>query len=575
MLNPPQGIVTFAGIQGLPFLDFNFTLTHGRSPNVFSIQIPPQPGGRLIQGGSVVITYGGQRVEFRSCKVDTVDAVRTNEGFEVWTLNILDRRWKWAFGEISGYYNVRRGGGIVDQTRKSARELCLLCLDAMGEQRPDVSAIPNDQFPEVEWDYANPSEALARLCDEVGCRIVLGLDDRVRLNKAGVGRPLPRGGTALEDALTLNPPERPDELRFVGDRTLRQADFKLEAVAEDTDGSIKLLSDVSYAPRDRGIHRDGNKWALADLDAFECVEEKHRERAKQNAYRKYRIVVPIRVPAPDGNIRVADINELLPIENDLLETEVVHGEERRKPAVVWGVYAMHDAGVLNSNEVRDPDRPDRFTGDLERHPDSIYHRGFKIDARLGIVEFSEPVFMWETARRRFDGESIDESYMMPAEIHLRVAFGIRQKDTSAWTHFEIARRSPQRRFGTKPEYVKVPDVPLTYRWDARRGRWIDNLREYRDAAKTYLDEHERRYETDTPQGMTWPGIVAVQPDGAIQQVTWSITERGTTTRATRNLEEILVGKSYKERRLDEVTAEAVKRRLLAARHEAERLGRGK
>lgn len=575
MLNPPQGIVTFAGIQGLPFLDFNFTLTHGRSPNVFSIQIPPQPGGRLVQGGTVAIIYGGWRVEFRGCKVDSVDTVRTNEGFEVWTLNILDRRWKWAFGEISGYYNVRRAGAVVPQTRKSARELCELCLDAMGEQRYDVAAIPNDQYPEVEWNYVNPSEALARLCDEVGCRIVLGLDDRVRLRKAGVGRQLPRGGTALEDALTLNPPERPDELVFVGDRILWQADFKLEAVAEDTDGTIKLLSDVSYAPREHDIHRDGNKWALADLEAFEAVEEKHRERAKQNAYRKYRLVLPITVPLPARNLRVEDINRLLPIESDLIETEIVSGEERRQPAVVWGVYAMHDAGVLNSNEVRDPDRPDRFEGDLERHPDSIYHRGFKVDTRLGIVEFSEPVFRWKSKRRTVDDESIDEPYMMPAEIHLRVAFGVRLEDTAAWIHYELRRHSPERRFGTRPEYVKVPDAPLTYRWDARRGRWIDNLAEYRRTANTYLDEYERRYEIDTPQGMTWPGIVAVEPDGAIQQVTWSITERGTTTRATRNLEEILVGKSYKERRLDEVTAEDVKRRVLAARHEAERMGRGK
>src|SRR5262245_7936917 len=139
-----QGIVTYAGIRALPFLAFQGTLTHGTSPNLFTIQIPPQ-NGKLIEGGSLVISYGGTSITLRDCKVDSFDVERNSDSLEVWTINILDRRWKWRMGAISGCYNVRRGATILPSTLKSVRLLCSLCLEAMGESRPDVSAVPNDQ----------------------------------------------------------------------------------------------------------------------------------------------------------------------------------------------------------------------------------------------------------------------------------------------------------------------------------------------------------------------------------------------------------------------------------------------
>jgi hypothetical protein len=43
--------------------------------------------------------------------------------------------------------------------------------------------------------------------------------------------------------------------------------------------------------------------------------------------------------------------------------------------------------------------------------------------------------------------------------------------------------------------------------------------------------------------------VPIVPDGAIQQITWSITEQGATTRVSRNREEPVLGLTYEEQRL--------------------------
>lgn len=561
---PPQGLVTFAGIRSLPFMAANVVLTHGVGPNLSTIQIPPQPG-RLIEGGSLELTYGGQRITLHDCKVDSVDMEKTSGGLEVWTLNILDRRWKWRMGEISGFYNVRRGNSIVPHTIRSARQLAALCLDAMGETRYSVAGVPAGQYPEVEWDYENPAQALGKLCDAIGCRVILKLNNTVAVVKAGEGARLPRGGNALRDAATVDPPERPDSLRFVGERILWQWDLILEAVAEEPDGRIVPLNSVSYAPP-RRLWAGANKWALVDLTYMESVAPAFRELAKRNVFRKYRVRAGFTVPGFGRAVTAARLDDILPLESRQLEKELVTGEERRKDAAVWGVFALQDSGSNNNSSGR------AFTADLIRNPEAIYQRGFRLDTETGIVEFNEPIYRAVENRTRIGTLTDDVApttmtnyYYAPADLRLRTAFGIRDPGTSQWNHATIERRSPAMRFGTKPEYVKRSDVPLHIIYNPRRGIWVNNAAEYQQAGNSYLDEHERRYELDVPQGMTYPGLERIDLDGAVQQVRWQINENGTATDASRNREEPLLAPNYAERRLYQRTTEELLRIREASR----------
>ena len=136
----PQGIAYFAGIQA--FLSFNYTLTPGITPGLATLYIPPQPG-RIFEVGPLLVSYGNTQLVFPDCKVDRISVETDGEGHTVWGLSILDRRWKWAWGRISGYYNVRRGETLVKETEKRPQELATLCLEAMGETGYDVSRMPD------------------------------------------------------------------------------------------------------------------------------------------------------------------------------------------------------------------------------------------------------------------------------------------------------------------------------------------------------------------------------------------------------------------------------------------------
>lgn len=126
--------------------------------------------------------------------------------------------------------------------------------------------------------------------------------------------------------------------------------------------------------------------------------------------------------------------------------------------------------------------------------------------------------------------------MMPAQLWLRVAFGLRDEKTRAWKHYEITRNTPGRKFSTQAKYVKADDA--FYRTIITKdGVKPGALLEYRKIAQHYLDLEEKKYESRDPCAATYAGWLPVQPDGAIWQVTWALTDRGATTHVSRNREE--------------------------------------
>ena len=123
----PQGLFRFPGIDDFETADY--TLSHGISPGVCTVVMPVQTGFQA-QGGTMRFTFGSVSLEFRDCKIDRA-SFRMGADGKTWTLAILDRRWKWAWGEISGVYNTRFANGDVDPEReKTPQELAELCLKA-------------------------------------------------------------------------------------------------------------------------------------------------------------------------------------------------------------------------------------------------------------------------------------------------------------------------------------------------------------------------------------------------------------------------------------------------------------
>ena len=102
---------------------------------------------------------------------------------------------------------------------QAPQALATLCLQAMGEQNYDVSALLNDARPEVDWSWTNPAEALQALCEGLGCRVVYWLaDDRVQIVTIGQGQPLPDNGLQTFISQGVDPPNTPSSRTQAGRR---------------------------------------------------------------------------------------------------------------------------------------------------------------------------------------------------------------------------------------------------------------------------------------------------------------------------------------------------------------------
>jgi len=555
----PQGLIEYAGINQP--LSAQFTLTHGITPSVAIIYCAPQRN-IVWKVGPMVISYGGARITFHDCTADKISVEVDQQGFETWAVHVLDRRWKWKeTGRISGYYNVRRGTDeIIEGTERTPRELAKLCLEAMGETRFDVSALPEEPRPEIEWDYDLPAEALARLCDDYGCRVTLQLNNSVRIVKAGVGNTLPVDAFATAAGEEPNPPERPDVLIFTAGRTRYQIDLDLEPVGIDEDGDVKPIDELSYIPE-----VDGTKtWKYVDIPFFNDIEkEDYREFAKQSVFFWYRIKLPNKFKLPGVKDAIEETDRILPLEQEQIETWMVGDRKEPRPAWVFGIF-YEGLERVDSNV-------DKLYQDLSNKPKAIYAGQWELDTATGIVKFGEPVY-------RLNDDDTSDIYIEPAVLRLRTSFGLRDADNRGWLRREISRKMQGPKAGTLPRYVVRDDVAQQYYYFySRHGRrLLSNQKEVDRQAKYYLDAAQREYEFNSPASVSYAGFRAINVDGAIQQVTWSVNDDGyAITRASRNREELLIVPTYKERRQFERLREALRKDRETERQKDEKQKKGR
>ncbi len=570
----PLAYITWGGVD--QHMEVQLTVVHGTEPSRVTINIPPTP--EIAVSGTLAFRQGSTIINFYDCRADIVDVYKDESGLEMWTVTIMDRRWRWRFGQISGYYNIRVDKTLRKGTEKNIKDLMKLCLEEMGEKNYDLSTVPTDIFPEVDWNYVLPSEALSQLASLIGFRVVFQVRrDRVAILKHGEGRTL-KQEDATNYATTFDPPETPTELRFVGGRTFWEMHLLLEAVAQETqkgEFGWKLLDDrsLSYRPKDGWFEYDPD---FANIIGNEKVsllagELSLRKFVQANVFKKYRITPFVLVSEkpyrtklltlqhPDGKkLVVEERQQLLPLLHERLATYKTEFGDRAKPSVIWGKFEGGGAAYDNNVE----DRPvNSSSGGPDWLPDGsppkhmVYPHSWNLDADTGIVSFSDPVFNYVSSRiqyTRVDGTiyALQKMGYVPATLWLRVGFGFRDKKTRAWKSWEVPRVL-DKKAKTKPQFVHRDDVPLSL-VISNDGKIIDvknaTKKEYSDAAKFYLDETQKTLQTKDPVAVTYPYLRMEDLDGAVQQVTWMVTARGGFTKVSRNREELIVGYTYAEQR---------------------------
>lgn len=247
-----------------------YVCSHGITPGRAVLTTYPQTAAPK-EFGDLTFTDGVRTAVIRDCKVETVSASLTSEG-QSYTLEIVDRRWRWAFGAISGNYNQKDSNGkLVPWTIRSPNELAVLLLKAMGERNPLITLPPGlaraaganlDRYlrlgqnfpqtltnPEQVWDHTVPAQALARLCELWGCRVVYQpILNRILITTLGRGKSFPNAPSEVIGP-NIGQVAAPAYVGAFSTEPVKiQARFLLEAVGREWDNTYVPINELSYAP---------------------------------------------------------------------------------------------------------------------------------------------------------------------------------------------------------------------------------------------------------------------------------------------------------------------------------------
>lgn len=562
-MTAPQGLILFTGVEHP--LSGSFTLTTGTTASTASLVIAPQATG-IPAVGDLVIMYGGDRLVFPQSRVVDMSMDFDQSGYERWTLHIADGRWRWRYGTIQGRYNIRYlNNEFLSMSKRSIRtphQLAGLLLDAMGVKRYDLSALPNDDFPQCDWEYARPAAELDKLLEATGCRLIYGPMDYVKIVRAGYGASLPYG-SIMSKSVGFDPSEIPDELRFVAGRTLWQADLKLRPVALERDMSIVPLDKVSYKPT-MGWGLETDKWLSIASDPNRANGPQDAALASESVFRWYQITDPVEFHRDHWgheNKEKLRLWQILP----LMTTQIARADfadattgnflRRELPAWVWGQFWGPHAFQRTNLTKFTGNRVDlnfKWLAQMNQFaPERAYFQGYEIDAEHGVVKFGQPVFRMETDKKKLPHK--------PAELYLRVSYGKKSVLTEQFEHWELATKTGMR-LGTNPQYFVHGDYGLRFWTDAKPGdnrkdgelQKMDNSKPMLAIAKYYSENVLRELQLRAPQSATYAGFMDIIPDGAIQQVRWWYGEDGYAyTQASRNAEMPQLAPTFWERRFYE------------------------
>ncbi len=479
------GSIDYPGIKQI--VGASYTRSQGIAPGVCLIEMAPQSlnpkdndfveieqNGYLkfqfdtvetnvSSSGTVSTKENTTQILMQGCRPDKA-SLRRSENNEIWQIPIFDRRWKWKFGSFSGHWNIKKNGVIESRKEKTTRELADLCLEAMGEvdyNTKDLDELEKNKKlkyrkairPEVHWDRIAPAQALEELVNSVGYRVCLGWDDRVSIRRAGEGALLPEDDL-MSGGFESDLPEVPDSITVVGNHTMHEAAWGMEAVGLDVDGKWKPIDHLSYLPKDE----HGNAgWHISSPPNFfrleqaldeiksnsktkELIVKRKKESlnlARDTVFRCYRLKYPVgteenkilrkkydhagyvvayllRSGKKKGDNNFDTWNEKYEEYGRKLFREskpVLPGPKQKNPRTgKLGDYVLEEfSQVLPCYETRAELAINPYTGDLERKPVSmigsywnerlrgntplnwpIQRDKFDVLPELGIIKFKEP-----------------------------------------------------------------------------------------------------------------------------------------------------------------------------------------
>mgnify|MGYP003340209442 FL=1 len=140
--------------------------------------------------------------------------------------------------------------------------------------------------PEINWDLVNAAEALQSLCDQLGCVVALGLDNKVRICVAGTGNTLPETDDISNIGYATDPAEKPSSIQVTGEPDVFMADWSLIPLAREVTGELVDLRTVSYLPAGKNASSYFSDWGDTS-DFTNIADDKARACAKESVGKYY------------------------------------------------------------------------------------------------------------------------------------------------------------------------------------------------------------------------------------------------------------------------------------------------
>ncbi len=575
-----MGQAFWPGVKG--FISCTYTCSHDAGAGIATLEIPEQDVREIQSFGTLVVTDGANTVRLNRCRVADIGFGSSPTGGRTIVLSIADRRWMWRYGSVSGNWNqidpypdpdlfppgeyVAAGGPFAPGTYRPAHLLMADCLALMNEvNSPLIDPAPVVPVP-VQWDDEVPASALSSLAATLGYRLVYQpVSDRVLLCPAGLGKVLPDNLPIITNSASLALPQRPNTIALVGGSSIFHDLIPLEPIGMEKNGTFRPIDQLSYRPAGGwGTCNATSMWQARATD--QLTVEEARDLARRYVWRAFwPKLVDLRTGVgPHLNVggygRVTDRKQLVLLPRIYDATRGITGEPNTEPAYARGkVYIGNSTGV--------------FTGGLGRAFDhtSVARRMPwlpTVDTARGIVSFERQMY-------ELSGAPPNARKIAP-ELYLYTGFHIRS----------VVGRVPERfnyggtlaglvELGCPPEVLKHPEMVLvnrTVRKDADFSvlAQSDNLDDLVPRATYFLNAANAKYEIGAAADRTYAGIYPIEPDGAIQQVTWSVGGgQPATTRASRNTEHATYLPSFPERRRNEDL-----RRFMGRARNAEAEGQG-
>lgn len=499
------------------------TNTLGPLPSVAVVSFLPQVVTPDLEAD---LTFGDgiQAMVWTDARLD-MHSLSISVNGNITAARIFDRRFWWKFTTVSGVYNRRRADGSIEN-EKTPQELAEILLDAMGETGYTISALPNRDYdrPFVFWDCTNPAYELHRLCKDRACEISLKhSNNTVVLVELGSGASIP-SDSAQSISYGYDYGEYPETVRVCASGTEFNAKLKLRAIGVDTDGSVKLINELSFMP-------DGG-WSNEDPgNLIPDAEENERELANKYVFKLYRIE-----SFSDDSLDVPGGPTITSMDQITLSKYLSTVSEDEDSGRFFNDYGYIEGVFFPTGNIQATENTEvgvRYSG------------SFRVDPETGYVAFQDSVF------KLGDGE-IEE-----ADLYLLTGFSVKDLSTG-----RISRYTRDRSLsgGTGIYALKRPELKriVHANYDSEDptildagSPYTDNDSDLEDSADDIIDSILPRFVTNSALQVKYIGIKSIQVDGVNRQVKHTINiKRGANTWVSQNTEsEIGVLRSHEVERI--------------------------